>query len=230
MKKIAVIAAHPDDEILGCGATVARHALEGDAVSTLIMAEGIASRGAGDLDGLQKSLYAAAQRASQIVGARNLEFCQMPDNQMDGLAMLDIVQKVEAFLNDAKPDIIYTHFPYDLNIDHQLVSKAVLTAARPLPESNVSTILYFEVPSSTGWAGEPAGRGFEPNWFVDIGSTLDKKLDALLAYQMEMRPFPHARSIEAVKHLAHWRGAAVGVRAAEAFVLARHLSRKRNPR
>ena len=224
MTSIAVVVAHPDDEILGCGGTIASHAGNGDTVSVLILAEGIASRDGGRVREQQDELYRAARCANEIVGTDRLDFGSFPDNRMDGIDLLDVVKLVEAFFADVKPDCVYTHYPNDLNIDHRITSQAVITAVRPLPNGNCSTILYFETPSSTEWAAQTSAGGFTPNWFTDVSLTLDTKINALQAYESEMRAFPHARSVEAVRHLAHWRGASVGMVAAEAFVLARHLA------
>ena len=223
MNSIAVVAAHPDDEILGCGGTIAAHVHRGDTVSVLILAQGIASRDGDQVSEQQEELYQAARRANDVVGTGRLEFGAFPDNRMDSVDLLDVVRRVEAFFAEVKPDCVYTHYPNDLNVDHRIVSQAVLTAGRPLPGVQTTTILFFETPSSTEWSCIPMGGGFSPNWFTDISETLDVKLQALQAYAMEMRPFPHARSLEAVRHLAHWRGASAGLAAAEAFMLARHL-------
>ena len=225
MTNIAVVAAHPDDEILGCGGTIAAHSRRGDTVSVLILAEGIASRGTWETPAMQERLYQAARRANDIVGTARLDFGQLPDNRMDGVNLLDVVKRVEAFFSEVRPNCIYTHFPHDLNVDHRIASQAAVTAARPLPGSTLTTVLFFESPSSTEWAARVSGDGFSPNWFADISATLETKSHALQAYEMEMRPFPHARSIEAVQHLARWRGASAGLPASEAFMLARHIAR-----
>ncbi len=209
---VAVIAAHPDDEILGCGGTIAKHANNGDTVRVLILAEGITSRGS--VDGLPE-LRTAAGKANRFLGA-SVSFHDFPDNKMDSVPLLDVVKEVEKFMQDIQPEVVYTHFENDLNIDHTITYRAVMTACRPLPGSTAKTILSFEVPSSTEW-----GTGFSPNWFVEIDTR--KKIQALQFYGMEMRDFPHPRSFSAVEHLAKWRGASVGVPEAEAFMLRRNL-------
>ena len=226
---IAVIAAHPDDEILGCGGTIARHSLENDVVNVLILAEGITSRTRGeeatDSSGELRALANAARTASEIVGASSLRLYQFPDNRMDSVALLDVVKVVEEFINEYRPSLVYTHAASDLNIDHRITHEAVVTACRPLPGSTVETLLYFEVVSSTDWRSSATGNGFSTNWYVDISCTLQKKLEALRAYSSEMRPFPHARSLESVEALARSRGASVGMDAAEAFAVGRHVRR-----
>lgn len=227
-KRIAVIAAHPDDEILGCGGTIARHIAAGATVNVLIVAEGVTSRTPQrqpkeNISNLQH-LASSAQVAHQIVGTSQLTLLDFPDNRLDSVDFLDIVKAVETFIEATTPETIYTHFPHDLNIDHRLVSEAVQTACRPQPGSGIRKILFFEVPSSTGWLMAGPATSFAPNYFIDIEATLKKKLEALAAYSQEMRPWPHARSLEAAEHLARWRGASVGTSAAEAYVLGQYLT------
>jgi len=232
-KTVLIIAAHPDDEVLGCGGTLARHAAAGDAVHILIMAEGLTSRDkVRDVEARQSGLSALAQtahKAGNMLGAASVELLAYPDNRMDSLPLIDVVKEVEARLEKLQASIVYTHHVGDLNIDHKITHKAVVTACRPYPEQMVRTLLFFELPSSTDWQTSEPGTAFMPNWFVDISGTdgsisfLDKKIQALEMYEEEMRPFPHARSIEAVQSLAISRGAGVGFGAAEGFVLGRKL-------
>ncbi len=221
--KIAIIAAHPDDEILGCGATMAKHIEAGDEVSVLIMAEGITSRDLQRNPNVRSEelseLAQTAIAANKILGVTSVTLKNYPDNRMDSVDRLDIIKTIENFIEEHKPDIIYTHYIGDLNIDHRRINEAVVTACRPQPNFFVKTLLFFEVASSTEWQ---IPNTFSPNWFVEVSETLNLKLKALEAYQSEMRPYPHARSIKAVEHLARWRGASVGVEAAEGFVLGRH--------
>jgi LmbE family N-acetylglucosaminyl deacetylase len=225
--KIAVIVAHPDDEILGCGATMAKHIQAGDEVSVLIMAEGITSRDQQrNRDVRSEELSELAQTAiaaNKILGVTSVTLKDYPDNRMDSIDRLDIIKTIENFIDEQQPDIIYTHYIGDLNIDHRRINEAVVTACRPQPDLTVKSLLFFEVASSTEWQ---IPNTFSPNWFVDVSETLNLKLKALEAYHSEMRPYPHARSIKAVEHLARWRGASVGVEAAEGFVLGRTLINK----
>jgi LmbE family N-acetylglucosaminyl deacetylase len=231
MKKnpILVIAAHPDDEVLGCGGTIARYAQAGREVRTLILGEGLTSRSrerdrnqyAGELSRLAE----AAQRANEILGVRSLTLKSFPDNRMDSLDRLEIIQEIEEFVRESRGGVVYTHHRGDLNVDHQIVHEAVVTACRPIPDQPVTKLCFFEVPSSTEWQVPALPTPFVPNYFVEITDTLALKLEALRAYHSEIRPWPHARSIEAVEHLARWRGATVGVCAAEAFVLGREVEK-----
>ena len=227
--KIAVVCAHPDDEVLGCGGTIAKHVQAGDEAYVLILAEGVTSR---DINrnpenrSLELSeLVQDAQKANNILGVTSLVIKNFPDNRMDSVAMLDVVKVVEGFFQEYCPTIVYTHHSGDLNLDHRIVHDAVNIASRPRPENKVETLLYYEVPSSTEWQVPSTLPVFSPNWFVNIGETLNVKLEALAQYRSEIRSWPHARSAEAVEHLACWRGASVGREAAEAFILGRKIDK-----
>lgn len=225
---VVVVAAHPDDEVLGCGGTLARMVNEGRSVHLLILADGETSR-TDDFDAPLISAklafrQSAAEKAAKILGATSLEVLALPDNRLDSLVLLDVVKQIEAFIQRHKPSTLFTHHAGDLNIDHQVVSRAVVTACRPLPGHSVKELLFFEVPSSTEWRPASSVESFVPNWFVDISTTLPKKLQALEAYESEIRAFPHPRSLKAVNALATWRGATAGVDAAEAFILGRKIT------
>ncbi|MBD3257352.1 PIG-L family deacetylase [candidate division GN15 bacterium] len=225
---ILVLAAHPDDEVLGCGGVMARHARQGDTVRSVILAEGITSRDTKrDRDARTDELSAlgkAAHKANKILGVEELILHDFPDNRMDSLPRLDVVKYIEELIERFRPDIVYSHHGGDVNVDHRRIHDAVVTACRPMPgKQGVQTLLFFEVASSTEWQPPGSATPFVPDWFVDVSEYLTVKLEALGAYASEMRPWPHARSIEAVEHLARWRGANIGVSAAEAFKLGRRL-------
>jgi LmbE family N-acetylglucosaminyl deacetylase len=226
MERVLIVAAHPDDEILGVGATAARHAAAGDQVRALIVAQGAASRGpkSKGTRGEVAALRTAAKAAAKALGCQPPDFLGLPDNRLDSMDLLDVVKEIETVFAKLKPTIVYTHHASDLNIDHGIVCRAVLTAARPLPGSTVKAIYAYETPSSSEWR-VPQEPAFDPNHFVEIGAFLDRKMKALRCYKGEMRPFPHARSLEAVEALAQWRGATAGVKAAEAFQVLRQVSR-----
>ncbi len=232
MKKVLVVAAHPDDEVLGCGGTIAKHSQQGDEVHVIILAEGATSRDAKrDRHKRESELSAlaqAARQASDILGVKSLTLHDFPDNRMDSCDLLDIIKVVEQAVDRYSPDIIYTHHGGDLNIDHRRIHEAVVTAARPVPGNWIETLLFFEVASSTEWQIPGSAPLFSPNWFVDISDTLNVKLKALETYQSEMRSWPHARSLEALAALAKWRGANIGVEASEAFILGRHIANRSN--
>ena len=226
-KKILVIAAHPDDEVLGCGGTIARHADEGDQVQVLIVAEGATSRQLNrDRHHANKELTAlekAAQTAGSILGAAGVELLDFPDNRLDSLDRLDLIKQIEERINRHQPQVVYVHHAGDVNVDHRRLHESVVTACRPTPGQPVQRLLSFEVSSSSEWQPPGSAPAFLPNWFVDISAQWQRNHEALMAYTDEMRPWPHARSLEALEHLARWRGAQVGVEAAEAFCLLRQI-------
>ena len=225
MKKnnVLVVAAHPDDEVLGCGGTIAKHSTDGDNVTVLLLGRGLTSRKNKSAEKDFEKLMKSAQNANKILGVQRLEILDFPDNRLDGVDLLDLVQEIERIGALVKPDVVYTHFPNDVNVDHQAAFEAVITAFRPIPNSKVKKIFCFEVSSSTEWRPQTGKLGFSPNHFVDIRKTFAKKLKALGAYSSEMRQWPHARSLRAVKALSEWRGATVGVQNAEAFQLVRSI-------
>jgi len=222
--RVLVVAAHPDDEVLGCGGAIARHVRDGDEVHIVIMAEGLTSRS--DYDGSTgrdelSELAEAALAANAVLGVADISLLRLPDNRMDSMDRLDVIKVIEEKITSFCPELVYTHHAGDMNIDHRIIHDAVNTACRPLPGHSVKSLLYFEVNSSTEWQIPGSAPMFTPNWFVDISETLELKLAALHEYEMEMRAWPHPRSYQAIEHLARWRGAIVGVDAAEAYVLGR---------
>ncbi|MBV2181853.1 MAG: PIG-L family deacetylase [Castellaniella sp.] len=218
---VLVVVAHADDEVLGCGGVIARHIANGDSVHVLYMADGVGARG-GELEVEIMCRGRARDEALRILGVTQWCALDFPDNRMDGLPLLDIVQPLERIISAIGPAIVYTHHWGDLNVDHRLTHQAVMTACRPLPGSSVRQILTFEVMSSTEWSsfGETS---FAPNFYVDIKAHLELKCRALMAYDLEMRPAPHSRSIEHITSLARHRGYSVGLEAAEAFFLVRNI-------
>jgi N-acetylglucosamine malate deacetylase 1 len=227
-KRVAVVVAHADDEILGCGGTLKRHTLSGDEIWTIILADGESSRLADTaaketVGHLIEKRKQATVNASSLLGIQHIKTHDFPDNQMDKCPLLDIVKVVERHFESIAPNIVYTHHFGDVNVDHRIVHEAVVTACRPMPSRAVEQLLFFETQSSTEWQPSHSGKAFLPNWFVDISETLSDKLAALKCYDDEMRSWPHARSYKAVEHLARWRGASVGCEAAEAFTLGRAI-------
>lgn len=229
MTTVLVLAAHPDDEVLGVGGAIARHAAAGDKVHIAIAAEGATSRDAvRDAQGRAgelAALRAAAAEASAALGATSVRFLGFPDNRCDSVDRLDLVKAVEAIVTELQPSTVYVHHSGDVNIDHRLLNEAAFTACRPQPDFPVTRLLSYETASSTEWAPPGYLPPFQPNVFVDIAAYWPSKMAALRAYQTEMRLWPHPRSIEAVEHLGRWRGATVGVEMAEAFVLLRDVVR-----
>jgi N-acetylglucosamine malate deacetylase 1 len=229
---ILVVAAHPDDEVLGCGGTLARLAKEGHEVHIAIMGEGITSRHRhrDAADATQVSLLRGhAETAARKIGAAGVVFFKLPDNRLDTVPLLDVVKLVEELVQKFKPEIIYTHHPGDLNVDHSVVHRAVITATRPVSDHVVREILAFEVPSSTEWSFQRFEPSFRPNVFEDVSNTLETKIAALSCYETETREFPHPRSPEALRAIAARWGSVGGCLAAEAFELVRSI-RKTNLR
>jgi len=219
---ILVVAAHPDDEVLGCGGTIAQHCDNGDNVCLLLMADGVTSRLI-DVDVDQRK--SAAKESAKLLGVKELIQLSLPDNRMDSIPILEIIQMIEEVVDRIKPSIVYTHHHGDLNIDHVITNRAVMTACRPLPSSTVNAIYGFEVLSSTGWGGNEVCDQFSPTYFVDVTVFYDKKIAALGFYSEEMADFPHARSVEAVNALMTLRGAQSGIHKAEAFTVLRLIKR-----
>ncbi len=211
-----VVAAHPDDEVLGCGGTIARLCAEGEDVHIAILGEGQTSRGPDD--NTVMALRRQVAQAAELLGTQHVSHYTLPDQRFDTVPFLEIVQYVEGLIALAVPDTIFTHHGGDLNLDHQITHRAVLTATRP-GTSPVRKLYAFETPSSTEWAfGSPA---FAPNVFVGIDPA--RKVAAMQVYESEAREVPHPRSPQMLRALAHWRGAQAGLRYAEAFQLVRAI-------
>lgn len=221
---VLIVGSHPDDEALGCGGTIAKHCAEGDNVAVLFMTDGVGARSPEMLDQAALGRRCAAERACGVLGVTDITFLPYPDNQLDQVPLLVLAKEIEKVIARMKPEIVYTHYHGDVNIDHRRTHDAVITACRPQPGFPVRRLLFFEIPSSTEWRPPNSLPPFAPQWFNDISGFLVLKLKALEAYSEEMRSFPHSRSIEAVEHLARWRGASVGLAAAEAFELGREIS------
>ncbi len=218
--RVLVCAAHPDDETLGCGGVIARHCEAGEEVHVLFVADGVTARGSATGEEIQKRREAASA-ALQVLGAKPPIFLNFADQKLDSAPLLDIIRRIEDIAGAVRPSLVYTHHAGDLNFDHQIVSRATLTALRPVPGQKASRIYGFEVLSSTEWAfGSPA---FAPVRFVNIAATFAKKMAALRCYDFEMRSPPHPRSYKAVEALAVYRGGAAGFDYAEAFTILREM-------
>lgn len=221
-KKVLIIAAHPDDEVLGCGGTAARLVKEGHEVYTVILGEGITSRD--DTRQREKRdaeiarLKQQIHEANQIIGVKEVFIFDFPDNRFDTVPLLDIVKVIEKVKEKVNPHILFTHFENDLNIDHQIVYRAVMTASRPLPGETVKEIYSFEVLSSTEWRFPLT---FSPDCFFDITQTIDIKTAALEKYRDELKEYPHPRSIKGMCLNAEQWGMKTGVSYAEAFKVVR---------
>lgn len=218
MKKILIVCAHPDDEVLGCGATISRLTKEGYKAYTLLLGEGITARD--NERNIEKrkdeinKIRECAIKAGKIIGVEKVFVFGFPDNRFDAVPFLDIVKTIEKIKDEVSPDIVYTHHRNDLNIDHRITYGAALTACRPLSAETVKEIYSFEVPSSTQWNYPVI---FSPNFFMTVDKEINGKISALKCYKSEIGRFPHPRSEEAVRNNArHW-GSVAGVDYAEAF-------------
>ena len=221
-KTILIVAAHPDDEVLGCFGTVAKLIKQGYSAYTLILSGGKTSRGEveqSEIDNLRDEML----KANKIIGIKEVFQADFPDNAFDSVALLKIVKKIEEIKNKIKPDIIFTHHIGDMNIDHQLTHKAVLTATRPMADECVKTIYSMEVPSSTEWNSFSRESAFVANVFVDITETIDKKIEAMSYYKSELREYPHPRSLRFIKELAGLNGIKAGINSSENFMLIRNI-------
>lgn len=224
MSKALVIAAHPDDEVLGCGGTMARYATEGHEVNTLILGEGVTARdNVRDSESRKEELTRLrddARKANGILGVKEVFFGDFPDNRFDTVPLLDIIKTIEKTIFEVEPEHVYTHYSGDLNIDHRITTRAVMTACRPIPETVVKDLVSFEVCSSTEWDFTSA---FRPNRYTNISRYLKKKKEAMMSYRTEMREFPHPRSLRGIEVTAAYRGMQSGICSAEAFMTLRNM-------
>ena len=223
---VLVVAAHPDDEVLGCGGTIAKLAAAGDDVHIAILGEGSTSRFERREEAnpqLVEALGSFSRRAADLMGAREVQGFGLPDNRFDTIPLLEVVKLVEGLVDRLHPVTIFTHSGGDLNVDHTVVHRAVLTATRPLQGCPVRELLTFEVPSSTEWAFQQLTPMFRPNTFIEITQTLETKIAAMESYESERRPFPHPRSPEALRAVAQRWGSVCGLAAVEAFELIRSI-------
>jgi LmbE family N-acetylglucosaminyl deacetylase len=228
--KILVVVAHPDDEVLGCGGTIAKYANEGNIIYCLFLGKGKASRFSNKnslkIKKEQTVLTKEAKKAAEILGITQVFFENFPDQRYDTVPILTIIKAIRRIKEKIKPNIIFTHHFGDLNRDHRITFQATLTVCRPLKKETVKKIYSFEVPSSTEWGGPERKNYFVPNVFVDVSDTFNRKINALKSYKSEIRKFPHPRSLKGVKILAQKRGMEVGLNYAEAFELIRSTKKR----
>jgi len=216
-RSVLVIAAHPDDEVLGCGGTVALHARAGDEVTAVIVCEGESLRyGPGGVGQSEHS-----RRAAEMLGLKESRRLGFPDQRLDTLTLLDLIAPLERAVREVRPAVVYCQFGGDANRDHELLFRAALVATRPL-EPFLEAVYAFDTASSTEW-GYP--RSFVPDTWVDISTTLEQKLCAMACYESEVRPYPHPRSLEALRHRAHAWGNQCCMEAAEVFMTVRRTLR-----
>ena len=229
---ILIIAAHPDDEVLGMGGTIAKHTSQKDDVTIIYMATGVTARREHEVKNIPKKVQEVwqqdieklrqdAKKSAKLLNVENVRFYDFPDNEMDGIQLLQVVKVIEKEIGKVKPDRIYTNHYSDLNVDHKVVFNATLTACRP-SGSPVKELLTFEVLSSTEWSYP---YNFNPNYFINIEKHLEKKIKAMELFTSEIRKFPHPRSSENIKHVASSWGTVSGFNAAEAFEIIRRFDK-----
>lgn len=223
---ILCFAAHPDDEVLGVGGTLAKHAADGEDIHVCLLSDGVTSRYDNEKDASDEieQRRNRARRAADSLGA-TVSLKSFPDNSFDTVPLLDIVQTVEAEIEEHNPEIVYTHHYGDLNVDHRLTCQATITATRPLANSEIERVLAFETLSASEWSVPEPSNAFQPTSFVDINDYLDQKLSALSVYERELRDPPHPRNIDIVEKNAEVWGAKAGVEAAEPFEILREVRR-----
>jgi len=218
--RVAVMSAHPDDETLGAGGTLARHAAFGDEIHVCVVTEGYAP------DWPEEALQLAHEQtmeALHTLGIQNAGFLQFPTVKLNAVPGKELNDRISDFINHVNPQVVYAPFAGDLNSDHGIVARATAIAVRPVPGTRRS-LLYFETLSSTEWGRMFLHSKFMPNLYVDIGTTIERKLEAASCYASELKTFPHPRSLEGIKVLAKLRGMEAGLEVAEAFSLALHIS------
>jgi LmbE family N-acetylglucosaminyl deacetylase len=217
---VLIVAAHPDDELLGVGGTALKHSRRGDFVHTAVLCEGVSIR-----YGLERvaEVVKEANSAARILELAPPILGSLPEQHLEMLPLIDVVREVEALVEEYRPEVVYTHFGGDMNRDHRIVSEAVLVATRPCSAPSVREILMFETPSSTEWGSPQLLPYFQPTTFVDISPYLEAKVEAFQCYSREVRESPHPRSPEALRARAKYWGSVICREAAEAFVVARAI-------
>ena len=221
MQKVLVIAAHPDDEILGAGGTIAKFVTKGAEVKVLIVTDGSTSQYRDDpkLQDILDAKKKETQNAMRILGVSEVLYGGMPDMKLDVTDHILVNQSIERVIDEYQPNIVFTHYHGDVNLDHQCVSRSTMVACRPVIDQCVQELYAYYVPSSTDWNAQNNINTFMPNVFIDIsGECAEKKYQAMECYATELREYPHPRSIEALRVMDRANGIHVGLEAAECFV------------
>lgn len=218
-RQILVLAAHPDDELLGCGGTLALHTSQGDHVTAVIACEGESLRYGSC--GMQEHTLAACA----TLGVTDVRVLGFPDQGLDRVPLTELIGQLERVVREVQPSIVYCQHGGDINRDHELLFKAVLVATRPT-EPSIQEVMAFDTASSTEW-GYPSC--FTPDTWVDISTTVDRKLRAMACYVTEVRPYPHPRSLESLRFRARAWGNRCCLDAAEVFMTVRRILRHGTP-
>lgn len=226
-----LVVAHPDDELLGLGATMHKLIHEEQCqIHVVILGEGITSRAESRDTKLWAKELATHRKniknAQGAIGYQSVSIYDFPDNRFDTVALLDIIKVIEKEKSDFKPEVIFTHHGGDVNVDHQRTFEAVITACRPMVQEQVKTIITFETPSGTEWRASTDPRHFVPNLFFSVSrANVEAKIKGMESYEFEKRPYPHPRSPQALIIQAQRWGVAVACEYAEAFCLVRSINR-----
>lgn len=225
MKRVLVIAAHPDDEVMGVGGTVAKLTAQGLECHLLIVTDGSSAqyRDRGDFQTIIDVKKQETIGCAGILGFKSIHYGELPDMRLDTTPHIQINRVIEKMIDEIQPDTVFTHFWGDVNLDHQNVYKSTLVAVRPVIGQVVKELYCYRVPSSTEWAPHKADTMFMPNYFVDIDKYVEQKYKAFACYSTELREYPHPRSVQHLREIDKAAGLRVGLLAAEEFVLLRKL-------
>lgn len=225
MNKVLVIAAHPDDEVLGMGGTIKRLTTDGREVHLLIVTDGSTAQyyGSEDVDNIIYNKKKETKKAAELLGIKSIIYGDLPDMKLDITSHIMINKVIENAIDIIQPDTVFTHFWGDVNKDHQAVYESTLVAVRPLSGQVVKELYCYSVPSSTEWNPCKQDTMFLPNVFVEIEEYKEKKYEAMLAYTTELRDYPHPRAIQHLKELDISVGLQVGMKATESFVCLRKM-------
>jgi LmbE family N-acetylglucosaminyl deacetylase len=218
--RVLVLAAHPDDEVLGMGGTIAAHVDRGDTVRVVVVTDGSSTQYPGDSETRLRKEEEALRAAAEL-GVMDYLHLDLPDMRLDTLPHVEVNRIVEEHVDDLGAEVVYTPHP-DVNLDHRTLFDSVAVATRPVPGQSVRRLLTYAPTSSTEWTPAPL-NWFVPNWFVDVSGTIDRKVAAFAHYETERREFPHPRSERAIRAAAEFYGASCGYAHAEPFVLVRAL-------
>lgn len=222
---VLVIAAHPDDEVYGMGGTIAKLTAEGNEVHVLIVTDGSTTqyRDNPEVGKIIDEKKKEALNANKALGVEKVHFGELPDMRLDETAHVEVNYVIEKVIKDIKPEVVYSHFYGDVNLDHQCVYKSTLVAVRPLPGQSVKELYCYRVPSSTEWSPQTNLTTFMPNVLIDISKYCSRKYRAVKMYKTEIRPYPHPRSVEYVKKQDCAAGMKYGIGPAEEFLLLRKI-------
>lgn len=222
MSKILVIAPHPDDEVLGCGGTIAKHVSGGDEVCLCIITKAYPPEWSEDDIKIRRE---EVLEVSEVLGIKNTYFLDLPTVKLDTIPQKELNEAIAQVMSEVRPEVVYIPHRGDVNKDHRLVFDAAIVATRPKTGSTINKVLSYETSSETEWAAPSVASAFIPQLYVDISDKVEIKLKTLSAYKTELKEYPHPRSLETVSALARMRGSTIGVEAAEAFMVIREIWR-----